>query len=132
MSKAVKFTKQGSITVSCNCHDSRKLQICVTDTGVGIPEGQLEKIFEPFVQVGRSLTQQHEGTGLGLAISRDLARAMGGDISVDSEVGQGSTFTLTLPRPEQAASASATPSPAGRNGPCNPRANVADNPAAAA
>jgi PAS domain S-box-containing protein len=105
LSNAVKFTKQGSITVSCNCRDSRKLQICVTDTGVGIPEGQLEKIFEPFVQVGRSLTQQHEGTGLGLAISRDLARAMGGDISVDSEVGQGSTFTLTLPRPEQPASA---------------------------
>ncbi len=105
LSNAVKFTKQGSITVSCNCRDSRKLQICVTDTGVGIPEGQLEKIFEPFVQVGRSLTQQHEGTGLGLAISRDLARAMGGDISVDSEVGQGSTFTLTLPRPAQPASA---------------------------
>ena len=105
LSNAVKFTKDGSITVSCNCRDPRKIEICVTDTGVGIPEAQLDKIFEPFVQVGRSLTQQHEGTGLGLAISRDLARAMGGDISVVSEVGQGSTFTLTLPRPAAPASA---------------------------
>ena len=105
LSNAVKFTKKGSITVTCNCRDAKQVEICVTDTGVGIPEAQLDKIFEPFVQVGRSLTQQHEGTGLGLAISRDLARAMGGDISVASEVGQGSTFTLTLQRPEAPASA---------------------------
>lgn len=105
LSNAVKFTKRGTITVSCNCHDPQQVQISITDTGVGIPEAQLEKIFEPFVQVGRSLTQQHEGTGLGLAISRDLARAMGGDIAVNSEVGKGSTFTLTLPRPAPPASA---------------------------
>ena len=105
LSNAVKFTKKGSITVTCNCRDPQRVEICVTDTGVGIPEAQLDKIFEPFVQVGRSLTQQHEGTGLGLAISRDLARAMRGDITVASEVGQGSTFTLTLPRPASPASA---------------------------
>jgi PAS domain S-box-containing protein len=105
LSNAVKFTQRGRITVSCDCRDPRQIQICVTDTGVGVPENQLEKIFEPFVQVGRSLTQHHEGTGLGLAISRDLARAMGGDISVASEVGQGSTFTLTLQRPAPPASA---------------------------
>jgi signal transduction histidine kinase len=71
--------------------------VSVRDTGIGIPEDHLEAIFEPFVQVGRSLTSPHEGTGLGLAISRDLARAMGGDIMVESRVGQGSTFTVTLP-----------------------------------
>jgi len=99
VSNAVKFTKTGCVTLSCAWHDENYVRVTVTDTGSGIPEEQLEKIFEPFVQVGRSLTQQHEGTGLGLAISRDLARAMGGEISVVSEVGQGSTFTLSLPRP---------------------------------
>jgi signal transduction histidine kinase len=102
MSNAVKFTKNGSVTLTCKWQDANRVTITVTDTGAGIPEAQLEKIFEPFVQVGRSLTQQHEGTGLGLAISRDLARAMGGEITVVSEVGEGSTFTLSLPRPAAA------------------------------
>ncbi len=71
--------------------------IHVHDTGVGIPADKLEAIFEPFVQVRADLTRPHEGTGLGLAISRDLARGMGGDLAVESEVGAGSTFTLVLP-----------------------------------
>jgi signal transduction histidine kinase len=99
VSNAVKFTKSGSVTLTCAWQAENNVTITVSDTGVGIPEAELEKIFEPFVQVGRSLTQQHEGTGLGLAISRDLARAMGGEIVVSSEVGRGSTFTLSLPRP---------------------------------
>ena len=99
VSNAVKFTNAGSVTLSCAWQDENQVKITVADTGTGIPEEQLEKIFEPFVQVGRSLTQQREGTGLGLAISRDLARAMGGEISVVSAVGEGSTFTLSLPRP---------------------------------
>ncbi len=102
VSNAVKFTKSGCVTLSCVWQDANHVTLTVTDTGVGIPDEQLEKIFEPFVQVGRSLTQQHEGTGLGLAISRDLARGMGGEISVVSEVGEGSTFTLSLPRPAPA------------------------------
>jgi PAS domain S-box-containing protein len=98
LSNAVKFTEQGEVTLTCDWHDSKTVTIDVSDTGVGIPADQLEKIFEPFVQVGRSLTQSQEGTGLGLAISRDLARGMGGDILVTSEAQKGSRFRLILPR----------------------------------
>jgi PAS domain S-box-containing protein len=98
VSNAVKFTDAGGrITVSCSTDGDRVL-VAVEDTGIGIPPAEIEKIFEPFVQVGRSLTNLHEGTGLGLAISRDLARAMRGDITVKSGVGRGSCFTLILPR----------------------------------
>ena len=98
LSNAVKFTEQGKVTLECDWHDSQSVSVAVSDTGIGIPADHLEKIFEPFVQVGRSLTQAQEGTGLGLAISRDLARGMGGDIVVMSEHERGSRFTLTLPR----------------------------------
>jgi signal transduction histidine kinase len=69
----------------------------VADTGVGISDDQLGRVFEPFVQLDQTLTRPHEGVGLGLAISRDLARGMGGDLTVESTLGVGSTFTLTLP-----------------------------------
>lgn len=74
--------------------------LSVSDTGVGIPREKQDRIFDPFVQVDGSLTRQHKGTGLGLAISRDLARGMGGDLSVESTLGRGSTFTLSLPAKE--------------------------------
>jgi len=74
------------------------VEITVRDSGIGIPTEQLERIFEPFVQVRADLTRTAEGTGLGLAISRDLARGMGGELVVSSAMGQGSTFTLSLPR----------------------------------
>ena len=96
-SNAVKFTEAGGL-VEVGCQERGAfVAVTVRDTGVGVPAEQLERIFEPFVQLGRGLTSQHEGTGLGLAISRDLARAMGGDLTVESEPGKGSTFTLTLP-----------------------------------
>ena len=101
LSNAVKFTKEGSVTLSCDWENEERVELSITDTGIGIPGDQLEKIFEPFVQVGRTLTQAHEGTGLGLAISRDLARAMGGELTVTSEMEKGSTFKVTLPRAKE-------------------------------
>ena len=98
LSNALKFTAPGGrIGVGSAVHDS-VVAITVSDTGRGIPGDKLEAIFEPFVQVERTLTRETEGSGLGLAISRSLARAMNGDLTVTSELGTGSTFTLTLPR----------------------------------
>jgi PAS domain S-box-containing protein len=97
LSNAVKFTEPGGrIAVSCGMGGDRAV-IRVMDSGRGIATEEQESIFEPFVQLGRSLTSAHEGTGLGLAISRDLARAMGGDLRVRSALGKGSTFILSLP-----------------------------------
>jgi signal transduction histidine kinase len=70
----------------------------ISDTGVGIPADKLDAVFEPFVQVHSDFTRRVEGTGLGLAISRDLARGMGGDLRVTSELGVGSTFEVVLRR----------------------------------
>jgi PAS domain S-box-containing protein len=99
LSNAVKFTDRGGrTTLRCGQAAEHDVTVEVVDTGSGIAPEQLERIFEPFVQVGRSLTSTREGAGLGLAISRELARAMGGEINVTSTVGAGSTFTLKLPR----------------------------------
>ena len=98
LSNAVKFTASGGeIALGWDARDGA-VDIHVRDTGTGIPRQKLNIIFEPFVQLTNSLTRVSEGTGLGLAISRELARAMRGDVTVVSAVGQGSTFTFTLPR----------------------------------
>jgi len=98
LTNAVKFTEPGGrIVVTCEIR-AATIAVRVRDTGSGIAPGQLEAIFEPFVQVERRLNNPGEGIGLGLAISRDLARAMGGDLTAESRLGEGSTFTLTLPR----------------------------------
>ena len=98
LSNAIKFTPRGG-KIALECTDDDKcLYITVTDNGAGIPADKLDAIFEPFVQVNRDYSSKHEGTGLGLSISRDLARRMGGEITVKSEYGKGATFTLALPR----------------------------------
>ena len=99
LSNALKFTPSaGTVTLACRAVGTEAL-VEVHDTGVGIAADKLEAVFEPFVQVDRSLTSDHEGTGLGLAISRELARAMNGDVTVRSVIDAGSTFTLHLPLP---------------------------------
>jgi signal transduction histidine kinase len=97
LTNAVKFTAPGGRIEMRSCAAEGVARISVRDSGVGIPADKLEVIFEPFVQVERNLTSPAEGTGLGLAISRDLARAMHGDLTVRSKVGEGSVFTFELP-----------------------------------
>src|SRR5690242_8842516 len=97
LSNAVKFTPPaGAVTLGCEADDST-VRVFVRDTGVGIPNEKLQAVFEPFVQLDRSLTNVGEGSGLGLSISRELARGMGGDLVAESTVGVGSTFILSLP-----------------------------------
>ena len=96
LSNAAKFTDCGRVDVRCVV-GTDALAIEVTDTGPGIAPQMLESIFDPFVQEDADLTRTVQGTGLGLAISRQLARAMGGDVTVQSVPGKGSTFTLRLP-----------------------------------
>ncbi len=94
---AVKYTDQGSVTLH-GAYSEEEARFDVIDTGRGIPESDLERIFEPFETGGRPKADRPRGTGLGLAISRDYAQLMGGDVTVVSELGRGSTFTLRLPR----------------------------------
>ena len=101
-SNAIKFTTvrdgwPGLVEVQC-AESGGMVQIEVRDTGSGIPEDKLAAVFEPFVQVDTRLVRPHGGAGLGLAISRDLARGMGGDLTVTSTMDSGSVFTITLPR----------------------------------
>ena len=98
VSNAMKFTSAGgSVGISSELVTGDRVAIRVRDTGCGISPEHQRVIFEPFVQVGRSLTSASQGTGLGLAISRDLAIGMGGDLVVESTVNVGSIFTLMLP-----------------------------------
>jgi PAS domain S-box-containing protein len=95
LSNAIKFTPSGgSVSVSCARDEANGL-ILVKDTGIGIPSDQLKRIFEPFVQL--ETDRRERGVGLGLAISRELARAMGGELTAESTAGAGATFILALP-----------------------------------
>lgn len=100
---AVKFTKRGSIRIAVTC-DEGCLRFGVSDTGIGIDSSNIDRLFQPFVQLDAGLTRQHGGTGLGLYISRRLATLVGGRIEVASEAGCGSVFTLVLPGRNQDAS----------------------------
>lgn len=97
VSNAVKFTPEGGRIRVYSTSSERTVSIHVEDTGPGIPPDKQEAVFEAFVQLDRGLTRTNDGTGLGLAISRGLARGMGADVSLESELGVGSTFTITLP-----------------------------------
>jgi signal transduction histidine kinase/ActR/RegA family two-component response regulator len=111
LSNAAKFTDAGIITLSARSSaDGQRVEFAVRDTGIGLTEEQLGRMFKEFSQAEASTSRHYGGTGLGLALSRKLARALGGDITVTSAPGAGSTFTLSLPRESpRTAAKTATP-----------------------
>jgi signal transduction histidine kinase/CheY-like chemotaxis protein len=94
---AVKFTMTGSVTIDVSQAAADRVRVSVTDTGIGMTAGQLDKLFQHFTQGDASITRRYGGTGLGLAISKELITLMGGEISAHSESGKGSVFWFTLP-----------------------------------
>lgn len=97
LSNAIKFTDRGGVDLQVTSSELGVLEFSVRDTGIGIPPHQQEIIFDAFQQADGSTHRKHGGTGLGLAISRDLAKLLGGNITVQSVVGKGSTFLLSMP-----------------------------------
>ncbi|MBC8084547.1 MAG: response regulator [Hymenobacter sp.] len=101
LSNAVKFTERGQVTLSCrrlsNPGERPLFQFSVQDTGPGIPAHQLQDMFEPFTQASASTAREYGGSGLGLSISRGLVELMGGTMTAESQLREGSTFTFTLP-----------------------------------
>ncbi len=121
LSNAIKFTDSGTVALRISASDGDRIAFQVRDSGIGIDPGQQELIFEPFRQADSGTTRRHGGTGLGLSISRDLARLLGGEVTVASAPGSGSVFTLVLPRQWVAKSAS----PSSSLSPAPPTATLA-------
>jgi CheY-like chemotaxis protein len=105
LSNAVKFTNEGEVVVTVTPWPEDRIHFAVRDTGTGIPQDEIHKLFQPFSQMDMSISRGYEGTGLGLAISKKLVELMGGRIWVESEVGTGSTFHFTI-RAKEASSLS--------------------------
>jgi CheY-like chemotaxis protein len=110
VSNALKFTERGAVTVTAEPAADDCVVITVRDTGIGIAPEHVSYIFEEFTQVENPLQSKAKGTGLGLPLSRRLAELLGGRVTVESEVGAGSTFTVTIPRVMNAARAAAAAS----------------------
>jgi signal transduction histidine kinase len=101
MSNANKFTDRGTITIDARQrheHGCGWITLAVKDTGIGMTPDQMGKLFQEFSQASSATASKYGGTGLGLVISRRFCQMMGGDITVESEPGRGSTFTIRLPR----------------------------------
>ena len=112
ISNAIKYTERGEIRVSVVYHEDRAtMEFSVSDTGIGIPEADLPRIFDEFVQIENPLQRRTKGTGLGLPLSRRLAELLGGHVSVQSTLGQGSVFQLAVPIVYGAAFQTADPEP---------------------
>ncbi|MCO4745899.1 MAG: AAA family ATPase [Proteobacteria bacterium] len=125
---AVKFTGEGEVAVTIASAGQQRAHFVVRDTGPGIPSDRLEGIFDPFEQAG-GFEQRAKGTGLGLTISRQIARQMGGDLTVESELGKGSVFTLEIPVKPCAALSDASLLPTPESAPGDASANYSEEKA---
>ena len=132
LSNALKFTSTGAVTVTIGRAPGEGfVRIEVQDSGIGIPQDKLGKVFEAFEQVDAGTSRQYGGTGLGLAIARNLARVLGGDLTLDSTLGAGSRFTIVLPERMESGSAAPIPMPLPRPAPAPLPTPAAEAPAAA-
>ena len=137
LSNASKFTERGKVTLCIERRADGMVSFAVSDTGIGMNAAQMDKLFGEFVQADASTTRKYGGTGLGLAISRKFCRMLGGDITVASEQGKGSTFTAILPveakepapEPEVVPPASAAPAGAQSEGTRGKLLVIDDDPA---
>ena len=111
LSNALKFTQAGSVCLRVSAAPNERVSFSVGDSGIGIATDQQQIVFEAFRQANGTTNRSYGGTGLGLTISRELARRLGGDIAVESTLGQGSIFTLTIPRAIEAVAAEAARAP---------------------
>jgi GAF domain-containing protein/DNA-binding response OmpR family regulator len=131
-SNANKFTENGTVTIAARAQqlDSREwITIAVTDTGIGMTEEQMGRLFQEFSQADASTSRKYGGTGLGLAISRHFCRLMGGDVTAESKLGEGSTFTIRLPRIVESIETLPTQDPSeARAEPVHPIAEDAEEP----
>ncbi|HWD39386.1 MAG TPA: CHASE3 domain-containing protein, partial [Fimbriimonas sp.] len=116
LSNAVKFTEKGDVALTVSAASGDRISFAVTDTGIGIAQEQQEMVFEAFRQADGTTNRRYGGTGLGLSISRQLAKLLGGSVTVDSEEGKGSRFTLTIPQ-ELSALDEPAPEPASQTPP---------------
>lgn len=118
LSNAIKFTETGTVEVDVReAEDPDRILLTVRDTGIGIAQENLEHIFEEFRQVDQTLAKKYAGTGLGLAITRSLVQLMQGTITVESELGRGSTFLIELPRQVPASAQTLSPPEDGKKSP---------------
>lgn len=97
VSNAIKFTNQGQVTITGKRLDNEQVEFQVSDTGIGMKQEDIQRLFQPFQQIDESLTKEHGGTGLGLYLCKKIVDLLHGDIRAESEYGTGTTFTVTLP-----------------------------------
>nr|WP_239027338.1 response regulator [Ramlibacter algicola] len=128
LSNGLKFTERGSVSLRISAAGADRVRFDVRDSGIGIDPAQHDLIFEAFQQADGTISRRYGGTGLGLSISRDLARMLGGDLTVASAPGQGSTFSLELPVQLAVAPAAPPPLPMAARGPSAPIASSAPLP----